>query len=1176
VFSLTAEPMADGDLSGRQLGEFVLLQQIGAGGYGAVYRCEQPALQRAAVVKVLRLRRRYDDAARERFLREARLASRLDHPYAAHVYSFGAEDDGVLWIAMELVHGVTLGEWLKLRGPMSFPQFVPFFERVAEVVQAAHERGIVHRDLKPSNIMVIEQGGRLFPKLLDFGIAKLNEGPEGHETDEALGESVFHDPLHAVATVRLRGTPQPVQRTRTDPTPDARLTHPGIVIGSVPYMSPEQWGDPGRVGPAADIYSLGCVVYEALTGRAPFTAASTAEYYRQHLHADPPPLGNELSSLDRILQRALAKSPDARHASALELAADLRAALRARPREQLRSSAQQWQDRARPSGLLWGRDMLAEIERWTGPAPSGAISELEWSFLAASRRRARRITWAWRSLAALAVVAVFGVLQVRSVMQADLAEQRLAAQQTRSMQQLAEVKVTEAELERGRAALLHGEPEALAHLTEAYKHDRSPSTAFMLARAMQPRLGEQARFASTYGRMWWAAFSPDGSQIVTTDDRSAQIWDARTFQLRLALPHGCEVYHAVYSADGARLVTSSQDAVRIWDLTRGALVRDLKGKAGSEAPWGYSMAAISPDGSWIAAIDWAGSRVRVWDAASGTLRAELPGHAAEFPQVAFSAGGWLAMTGGDDVRVFDVRTWSRVLTIPGPSVHSLALDARGHLVTGSATGDVSVWAIPSGTKLRQLRQIGERVSAVAYSPDGRLIAAGSRDGAMQVWHADSGTLQSQLNLRRGKILAVEFDPTSTSVLAANTDGTVVVADAAQGVPLAILEGPQNGVTAAHFDARSHRVVGASPDGTARVWDASSPYRRWSSEPMSDDCGIVTSAEPDRRFVAVGCRARATRVWDTARDQLLAELPGVTPVDGGGFTSAFPAVSAAGDRAAIARGNAVEVYELPGGRRLRTIAHGAAVSAVAFASTGNDLVSGAVDGSLLATRDSGAQLVLPRAGGVDAVTVLPDGRIVVADAQRRLRVYDRGGAFLADLETPVRIISLRFDGARLIAVPSYIGSTAPPLLVDLQRDRIIAQLEGHVGRVFSARWVAGQRILTAGADGTVRLWDGATGQLRQIYRGGARSLADATLASDGVVVAGDADGLLWFWDIASGAKLWTLQAHRSAVIAIHVEGDDLVTRDFAGDVSRWRLPEPDEVIDACHHHPHCATGTEALR
>jgi WD40 repeat protein len=286
-------------------------------------------------------------------------------------------------------------------------------------------------------------------------------------------------------------------------------------------------------------------------------------------------------------------------------------------------------------------------------------------------------------------------------------------------------------------------------------------------------------------------------------------------------------------------------------------------------------------------------------------------------------------------------------------------------------------------------------------------------------------------------------------------------------------------------------------------------------------------------------------------------------------SAFPAASAGGDRAAIARGNAVEVYELPGGRLVRMIAHSSPVNTVAFGSAERDVVSGAIDGSVLVTRDNGAQRALQASAGIDAAELLPDGRVMVSDAARRLRVYAPSGAVLADLEMPVRIMSLRHGGARVVALPSYKGNAAPPLLIDLERYRIVAQLEGHVGRVFSARWVSAGRIITAGADGTARLWDGAMGTLLQTYRGSPRFLADATLSSDGLVIAGDADGLLRFWDAASGAKLWTLPTHRSAVIGVHIENGDIVTRGFTGEISRWRLPGPDEVVGACTHHIPCA-------
>ena len=1155
--SIATREMADLDLSGRTLGEFILRERIGAGGHGTVYRCEQRALARDAVVKVLRPRRK-DEIEAARFVREAQLASRLDHPYSAHVYAFGVEDDGVRWIAMELAQGVTLGAWLKERGPMPLAQFVPLFEHVAEVVHAAHGRGIVHRDLKPSNIMVAEIGGRLLPKLLDFGIAKLFAAAD--PPDEAHAG----DADRTATTANLRPVPPP-ERTRTSSDPDPmRLTPRGAVMGSAPYMSPEQWRDPWSVGPATDIYALGCLAHEALTGRTPFGAHGTPEYCDLHLRAEVPSLAGAFpAGVDQAIRRAIDKSPEARQSSALEFAAELRAALRAEPREQLRSAAQQWEDRARSPGFLWGPEGLLDVGR---TVTADAMSELECSFVAASQRRARRSAWVRRALIATAVASAVVALEYR----AHLAEQqaRLAEQRTTAEREVAEARITESELEQGRAALLHGESEALSHLVEAYKRDQAPTTAFMLARAMQSRLAEKARFTSTLGRMWWATFSPDGSQIATSDDRAAQIWDAKTYRLLFTLPHGCEVYQAIYSADGTRLVTVAKAMVRIWDAQSGALLHDLKARRG-QTPSDFFRGAISSDGRFVAAMNAGGSLASVWDTEHGALVAELRNQGANIPRLVFSVDGWLATTGGDEARIFDVRRWTQVGAIRG-HIRSLAFDARGRLMTGSSTGEVALWSIPTGAKLRQLRPFGEPVEAVAFSADGSLVAAGSSDGAMQVWRTDSGARESQLHPRHSKVVGLEFDPSAAMFLAANGDGTVVVADVAQGLPLAVLDGPSSALRTAHFAPDGLRVVGASWDGTARVWEAPSPYRRWASAPTGDTCDVGLNSRPDRRFIAVGCRNRPTRVWDTAHDRLLAELPSTTPIEANDFISAAPAVSSAGDLAAIARGTAVEVYELPRGRLLRALEHGAPVSAIAFtdSDSGRALVSGALDGSVRVMHEDGTELALQASGGVGAAALLPDGRIIVADAERRLRVYAADGTVLVAFELPVRVMSLRREATHLLALPNCVTNAAPPLLIDLERMRIGARLEGHRGCVLSARWVSGGRIVTAGADGTARLWDGATGQLLQTYRGAPRFLGDAVLMS-GMVIGGDADGLLRFWDAASGAKLWTLLAHKSAVIDVHVEGADVVTRGFAGEISRWRLPESGAVIDACARHPLCA-------
>jgi WD40 repeat protein/serine/threonine protein kinase len=1442
-----------GELSGRNLGGFVVGERIGEGGFGSVYSCEQPLLRRAAVIKVLHYKLRRRRVIAQRFLREARLASRLDHPYAAHIYEFGIEErDRLLWIAMERVHGVTLAEWLIQHGPMPLGQLVVFFERIAVVVQTAHDRGIVHRDLKPSNVMVIERAGEVLPKLLDFGVAKLLDGvglpgclPAIDDLPLPSTEALSEDSPASMARAPGKSTPtDPAAPPRCDPL---RLTQGSQTVGSPPYMSPEQWGDAVSVGPASDLYALAAVAFEALTGRRVFQAATMSDYADLHCHGKVPALGGTLpTALDRVFERALAKRPEDRWGTALELAGALRAAsgigatrsdlpridhdvrdawlaeapqplaesmaalddahnahqarditerlvrtvvdyllamtlalnaqahedradpallklvraldrralgvdervrllrllarrltgphgahpvpellalvtpnaggtdgfdpilalyaspdhavtdeavrlqlLRLIPeltqllrrasfvldyvlvvprhhaaerwtgrrraprarinvvdgelvdshpmlldrdgrvcvdlwplaqavspgdaaepelflfdghgphgarliaapsglehhdataqdwvtthviaeieaktllREQLRVAAQHWQDRGRPDALLWRGEVLVDLERWTrlttGAAP---LDDLDAAFVAASRRAVRRSRWSRCLLVAAVMAAAVGIVEYRAALRERMAEQI----------------ATEAEVEQGRQALLHGESsDAVRHLEQAYQRgDHSPGVAFMLARALQPRMSERGRFTSSSGRMWSAMFSPDSKRVLTSDDKSARVWDAASSQLLFTMPHGDTVYQAVYSPDGGRIVTAGGDGtVRIWSAATGAPMRVLTW-SDAKQPRYYAVAMSS---HFVAAIDTMGRAAHVWDAVTGTKIVELNNDASKLALLAFSTDGhWLATTGGDEVRVFDTSTWRQAVTIAGPRVRSLSFDPTGsRLAVGTYDGIASLWEIPSGAHLRRLREAGESVDAIAFSRDSMLIATASREGAEQVWDATSGGLRTQFNAHHSKIYAVEFAPTGNLMLSAGDDGAVVVSSVATGMPTARLEGPKGLVIAAHFDPESRRVVGASWDGTARVWDVTSNYRHWGSPPIGAECDTMDSLEPDQRFIALSCRNHDTHVWDTARGELLAKLAGVTTVEGD-YYSAFPALTATGDRAAIARGNTVEIYALPGAQLLRTIAHPAAVNAVAFAPAGHNLISGAVDGSLLITRDDHDPIALPMSpAGIDAAAILTNGRVVAADASARLRLIDPDrNALLMDLAAPSRVRLLRPspDGRRLITI-STMSKQAPPALWDLDQHRLITELDGHVGRVFTARFVAGgHEILTAGRDGTVRLWNAVTGSPRQSFRGDSHFLADAALAPDGsVVVAGGSDGFLRFWDASNGRLLWMLQAHKSYVIGVHYEGSDIVTRGFAGDISRWTLPQADRIIEACHASA-CASATFA--
>jgi len=687
----------------------------------------------------------------------------------------------------------------------------------------------------------------------------------------------------------------------------------------------------------------------------------------------------------------------------------------------------------------------------------------------------------------------------------------------------------------------------------------------MLARALQPRMAEKARFHATYGRMWSAMFSPDGSRVVTADDRAAQVWDSYTHLLLLTLMHGDSVYEAVYSHDATRIVTASRDgSVRIWDAVTGDLVRQLRYGNRGEASWGYSRVALGSNDRIVAAMDASGSIAHVWDTSTGNQLAELRNDGADYPKLAFSADGhWLAATGGNDIRVFDTSDWTNVFTRVGIRVRALSFDLTGpRLLTGTAEGDVAIWAMPSGERIQHLREIGESIDAVAFSPNGKFVVAAGRDGSEQVWNAETGKLRSQFNHFYGKVQSVEFDSTSAVVVSASADGSIGVADAALGMPVTTLEGSSN-IRVVHFDPSSRLVVAASWDGTARIWDVISPYQRWISAPVSDHCGVVASLVPDRRFVAVPCRGLPTRIWDTARNELIGELPGVAPSNGD-VGDSFPAVSTAGDRAAIMRDNIVEIFLLPGGKRIRTVRHAATVKQIAFGSNSHDLVSGSIDGVVFVTRDGHEPMEFPRSpGSIDSVTLLADGRVVSSDSLYHLRIYDSvHGGLMHDLVSPSRAMLLRTSDKddRLVTVANYTSADAP-VLWDLENYRLIGRLAGHVGLVRSARFVdGGAKILTTGADGAVRMWDSVNGQLRQSYHGSARFLADATLdPGREMIVAGGGDGLLRFWNAKTGRALWAIQAHKSYIVGLHFEGNDIVTRGFGGELARWTLPNSQTVI-----------------
>ncbi|TMQ11967.1 MAG: hypothetical protein E6J90_33105 [Deltaproteobacteria bacterium] len=566
------------------------------------------------------------------------------------------------------------------------------------------------------------------------------------------------------------------------------------------------------------------------------------------------------------------------------------------------------------------------------------------------------------------------------------------------------------------------------------------------------------------------------------------------------------------------------------------------------------LAAVAPDSARVAAVDVSGAIAAIWDARTGALVAKFELEGPGWTSLGFSTDGrWLAMSGGDHVSIIDADHARIVATIQGPQIHAIAWDPAGpRLLTGSAVGDASLWAMPSGARVRHFREVGEPIDAVAWSPDRTVVALGARDGAEQVFDVDTGRLINQGNQLHSKVTAIAFDTASQVLAAGGASGAVVITDARNGALVTDLDGGRGVIRSMQFAPGQPWLLGASTEGTARIWDATSPYRRWSSPPIADDCDVVTALEPDSRFVAVPCPGHVTQVWDTAADRLLAEVPGATAL-GPGLEPPLPALSALGEQVAISHDHAVEVYEVPGNRLVEVIQHSSRISAVAFSRTGHDVVSGAVDGTLLVTRSGRAASLLAASGSIDAVGFSSNGHVVATDAHGRLHVINPDSrATIADIDVGTRIGLLRPSpsGDRLVAIP-IPASVGPPILVDLEQNQVVARLDGHIGRVFNARWVSGDRFLTTGDDGSVRMWDG-NGRPVQTYRGSSR-LYDAVLDPSGAfVVSGGSDGILRYWDIVTGRALWTTQAHKSAIVGLHFDGKALITRGFGGDLSRWRI------------------------
>jgi serine/threonine protein kinase len=282
-------PVSSDKYIGEQVaGQFHIRQRIGAGGMGSVYKAEQPDMNRHVAVKILHPRYLSRPDLVSRFRREARAMSHLSHPNTARVFLYGQLDDGACYFVMEYLEGRNLAQTVRAEGPMEPMRAIHIMKQVCAALDEAHRAGIIHRDLKPENIFLTSQGGiQDFPKVLDFGLAKVTE------KQMRPGSMI--------------------------------LTREGMVFGTPEFMSPEQ-AQGKALEPNSDVYSLGVILYELLTGKLPFDAKQPLEFIQLHVNAKPIPLSERVPGmtfppgLEAAVMKTMEKRPEDRYTTAQEFA----------------------------------------------------------------------------------------------------------------------------------------------------------------------------------------------------------------------------------------------------------------------------------------------------------------------------------------------------------------------------------------------------------------------------------------------------------------------------------------------------------------------------------------------------------------------------------------------------------------------------------------------------------------------------------------------------------------------------------------------------------------------------------------------------------------------------------------------------------------------------------------